>query len=49
MIGDVGSDSSQAVTIKFSDALFPIAATILRPLKRKVYYPPRLAEKRRRL
>jgi hypothetical protein len=49
MIGDMGSDSSQTLAVKFPDGLFPIAATILRPMKRKVYYPPRLAEKRRRL
>jgi hypothetical protein len=47
MIGDMGSDSPQTLTVKLSDALFPITATILRPLKRELYYPPGHTEKRR--
>jgi hypothetical protein len=44
MIGDVGSDGSQALTVKFPDTLFPITAAILRPSKRKLRYLPGLTE-----
>ena len=46
MIGNMGDDGSYTFTIEFSDAFFPIAITVLRPLKRKLRDPPGLTKKR---
>jgi len=46
MIGHMGSDGSHAFSIEFSDALFPIAVTVLGPLKRKLDNSPGIAKKR---
>lgn len=43
MVADVGSDSCQALPVKFSNNdLFPIPVAIFRPLKRKLDYSPAL-------
>jgi hypothetical protein len=46
MIGNVGGDRSYTFTIQFSNGFFPIAITVLRPLKRKLRDLPRLTKKR---